>query len=268
MNYLFINVFYKKSEGKSSDEFMNSAYWILLITKNILKWYYASILMLGLSKNYGLFIILFISPILKLLSISLGNIYKFSKLFKNRIVILFMSLFLLVENFIELPVHFLFPQNHVYLHTNYFKIYDIQKYRQIEIITELFENTMIIIFLYLSLTKFVDDITVIHILSLIFSIVMLIYFILAQFYYMLFHYDEVPKEVDEYGRSIKTREERMHEIKVYTDKKNQMDKKNSIEYFNRLNKEKKELEMKELFTNTCLMSEREVENQNHSVADE
>ena len=112
MNYLFINVFYKKSEGKSSDEFMNSAYWILLITKNILKWYYASILMLGLSKNYGLFIILFISPILKLLSISLGNIYKFSKLFKNRVVILFMSLFLLVENFIELPVHFLFQVNY------------------------------------------------------------------------------------------------------------------------------------------------------------
>jgi hypothetical protein len=263
MNYLFINVFYKKSEGKCADDFMNSAYWLLLITKNILKWYYAVILMLGTTKNYGLFVILFISPMLKLLSISLGNIYKFSKLFKNKIVILIMSLFLLIESFVELPVHFLFPQNHIYLHSNYFKIYDIQKYRQVEILTELFENSMIIIFLYYSFTKLDDELSVIHILTLVFSIVMLFYFILAQFYFMLLHNDEIAKEVDEYGRSIKTREERMHKIKVYTDKKNQMDKKNTIEYFENLNKEKK-VEMKELLTNSCLISERDAEH--HSLA--
>jgi hypothetical protein len=118
-----------------------------------------------------------------------------------------MGIILLIESFLELPMHFLFSKNQVYLHTNYFKIYDIQKYRQVEVLTNLFENSMVMIFLYFNFTKGEETITVVHILTLVFTLVMLIYFILAEFYFTFFIIEEQSGEVDDYGRTFKVKEE-------------------------------------------------------------
>lgn len=178
MSYLFKNVFYHK-DTESPDEFINGAYWLLLVTKNICKWLFAGYLLSN--GSYSLFILLFICPIAKFVLISLGNLYKFKKNFRGSLIIA-MGLILLVESFFELPIHIAFPFNRIYLHTNYYKIYDLMKYRHVEILTEISESVLVLIFVIITM---IDDIFgLISILSLSFTTPLLVYFLWAGLYFL------------------------------------------------------------------------------------
>lgn len=203
MKYLFENVFYKKSENKKADELVNISYWVLLTIKNIMKW----ILLSALFKEGNTIIfILLVFPLLKVFRIGIGNIYKFKQYFRVRSFIVIMGLINLLESYFELPSHFLFPVNRIYLHTIYFKIYDMKKYIKVELLLEVVENIIIIGLIVIDILNGFISLT--HILSFVFSFIILIYYIGATFYFLfLYNYDEKNNSevVDEYGRISKSK---------------------------------------------------------------
>jgi hypothetical protein len=203
MNYIFDNIFFNK-ETYNYDEFTNASYWIILMTKNILKWIFA--VQLFEDKNYSLFFLLFIIPVFKFLAIGLGNIFKFKKSFRINLVITIMVVISIFECFIELPSHYFFPTNHIYLHTNYYKIYDLGKYRQLEVFTELLENVIIFIYLFFAFSNTAEDskvgVGIVTILTLSFCLAIFVYYLLAEFYFT-FLYKETKEVYDEFGRKMK-----------------------------------------------------------------
>lgn len=209
MKYLFENVFYKKSEGDFPDEFMNISYWLILSTTNVLKWLFASYLFVD-TNDYVLLILLFISPMIKFMAIGVGNIRKFRKVTRNWILIGLMILIVWFESFYELPCHVFFPKNYIYLHTNYYKIYDLAKYRLVEIITQLLDNALVLVFLYFSFKA--GNLGIVSILALSFCLVTIVYFILAEFFYLFLAKHKPKNEVDDYGRTT-----RRHKIKAKLD---------------------------------------------------
>lgn len=186
MKYLFENVFYHKQS--KIDEFMNATYWIFLMSKNILKWLYIIYMILERENypyKYLLIAILLLTPILKFSLIGIGNIYKFRKNFRRHAFTFIIFLIVFLESSIELPIHFILPKNYVYLNSNYYKIYDTMKYRHIEILSEMIENLIVLIFIFIDFLNGI--IGVFNILCFSISGSVWIYFILAEIYYSLIY---------------------------------------------------------------------------------
>lgn len=120
---------------------LNICYWVLKIGKDIFKWIYSVSL---LKENKALFILLFISPVLKYILIGLGSLDRFKKNFyRIKVLILFIIILLIIEAFFELPNHFLFQVNKIYLHTNYYRIYDIRERALRNILIEIVESFVV-----------------------------------------------------------------------------------------------------------------------------
>jgi hypothetical protein len=198
MNYLFENIYFKNSQGRLYDELINGSYWVILLTKNILKILFAAEYQLT-----SLLLIMIVSPLLRFFAIGLGNIYKFKKYNKVKILIFIMSTIVLIESFFELPLHYVLTKNVIYLHTNNFKIYDSEKYRNLQIGTEFLENIIILLFFAMSIFVEKKDITIIAILTFVFAFIWFIYNIIAIVYFSLFKTPEEAFEIDEYGRETK-----------------------------------------------------------------
>jgi len=170
--------------------------------KNVLKWLYVSYLISN-KNEYLLLVVLLIFPLVKFIVIGIGNIIKFRRISKNIAIIFIFSTIILIESCFEIPSHCIFPENHIYLHTNYFKIYDLCKFKQIEIASEIFENFIILISLFFCFTS--GNIGIIPILTLTFSFMAIAYYLTAEVYFMFYIEQAVEVNVlrDEYGRKIK-----------------------------------------------------------------
>jgi hypothetical protein len=112
-----------------------------------------------------------------------------------------MSLIVIIESFFEIPCHILFPKNIIYLHTNYFKIYDIVKYRQVQLLYQIVENIFILISLFETFKS--GNAGIISILMLSFSIVMFVYYLSAEIFYIFITEAEESGPTDDYGRRLK-----------------------------------------------------------------
>lgn len=120
MNFIYKNVFIGKDE-KFNYSF-NILYWFFKIFKEIFKWIYSVSLF---SENKTLFALCFIAPIFKFIFISIQNIIAFKTNFRGNTPFIIISVFILIiESFFELPIHLMCPVNKIYLHTNYYRIYD------------------------------------------------------------------------------------------------------------------------------------------------
>lgn len=105
----------------------------------------------------------------------------------------------MLECFFELPIHLILPVNIVYLHTNYYKIYDSAQHRQTQIFFELYENAILLGFLFTS-TFFGNENLSAAVIALniaTFTIVLAIqtYFAAAQFYFLFVHDDYLRQKV-------------------------------------------------------------------------
>jgi hypothetical protein len=199
---MFENVFFRREKKQGifvPDEIVNISYWLVLIVKNVFKWMYAVSLLSD--KNFALVVILLICPMLKFILIGLGNIYKFRQNFRRPVFVVFIVIIILLESFFEMPIHILFPKNHLYLNTNYYKIYDLMKYRQVEIFTEILENFIIFLFI-LFFSFFKGKVTTTTIVCFSFCIAMLVYFVIAEFYFSCM-YEEVKEDMIRKGTTNK-----------------------------------------------------------------
>lgn len=91
----------------------------------------------------------------------------------------------------------IFPINIIYVNTIYYRIYDSFEFRNIEIFVELYENTLLLGFLIYSL--FFNSFTVIALVTIIFVLVIQLYFIVALFYYMFIYDEYIRKKVKKVG---------------------------------------------------------------------
>ncbi len=86
MHALFTNVFFNKDN--EFDDCINICFWIILITKNVLKWLFAFCVV----ENHQaiLFLILLLTPLLKLIIIGVKSIIHFRAKFRACVFLTFM----------------------------------------------------------------------------------------------------------------------------------------------------------------------------------
>jgi hypothetical protein len=178
MNALFDNVFYKKKNHKVVDEFINICYWMILLTKNILKWLLAAYTL----TSYSLIYILPILPILKFFSIGIMNIIAFRKHFRGYCLLTILTILIICESLYEIPMNYFCPENRVYMHTNYYHIYDTGRRKYFQIGCELAENLVVLIFIFISIAN--GDFKLFGILALSFSLAMFVYYLAALVYFL------------------------------------------------------------------------------------
>ena len=109
-----------------------------------------------------------------------------------------------------MPLHLMFPINIVYQHTNYYKIYDLAKYRDVEIYIEIYENSILLGFLFYSIIF--EYFSIKNIVTITFVLSSELYFILALFYYLFIHDDYIRQKIkmignNEYLESISSEDE-------------------------------------------------------------
>ena len=178
---LFKSVFKRKEAIISYP--LNILYWLIKPFKDIFKWIYAISLF---KKNKALFFLLFLSPFFKFIFISLGSLYRFKKNFYSLLyLMLFILILLLIECFCELPIHIIFPLNKIYIHTNYYRIYDLRERASFNINIEIIENFILLLYsiIYFTAGKFHYSAVII----LIFSFLNICFFIYAKLFYCLFN---------------------------------------------------------------------------------
>jgi len=179
MHALFSNIFFNKD--KQFDDCVNICYWIVLITKNVLKWLF--VFYVVESYKALLIAILLFSPVVKFVLIGLKNLKHFREKFRRSVFIVFMLIEVLIECFFELPVHFFFPRNIIYYHSIYFKIYDKTSYRGFECLSEMIENAIVIYYLIQFFMNNTKGLSIISILLIVFSCICLLFFCFAKFYF-------------------------------------------------------------------------------------
>jgi len=169
------------------------------MSKNVLKWYFTW----TINDYYKpiLIILLFFVPIVKFIFIGRENLVRFSEKFKNNFMFSIMLLIIAFECFFEMPCHFFFPRNIIYLHTNYHRIYDLPTFRKLECRIEIIENLILEIFVVQKV--FSTDFSVTPLLLFILCNIFLVYFLVANLYFFFFNIEEQENgsEKDFYGVS-------------------------------------------------------------------
>jgi hypothetical protein len=179
MNTLFDNVFYKKKDHHVLDEIINVSYWVILLTKNVLKWVLAA----SLLSQYDLIYILPILPVLKFFTIGVMNLMTFRKRFRGCALAVVLTIIILIESIFELPMNYMCPIDRVYMHTNYYHIYDTGRRKYFQIICELCENLTILVFIFIAIGDGVFGL--IGILALSFTLTIFVYYVMALFYFLV-----------------------------------------------------------------------------------
>jgi hypothetical protein len=199
MKTLFDNVFYKKKDHEILDEFTNACYWIILLTKNVIKWVLA-----GYTLNeYSLIYILPILPVLKFFTLGLMNILTFRKRFRGCGLVVVLTMLIIIESIYELPMNYLCPENRIYMHTNYYHIYDTGRRKYFQIICELCENFIVLVFISISIAN--EKLGIITILALSFCLAVFVYYLMALVYF-LFIFKGISGEKEQERRMYHNRE--------------------------------------------------------------
>jgi hypothetical protein len=141
IKFLYNNILITRE--KNYDSLINILYWILNILTKIFQFIFV-LRLFHLSKT--LFSLYIIKIIFKFFLISLPNIKNFIKYFKNVFILILIFIILCIENFCELPMHFFFSNNKIYLFTNYYSVYDIKTKFRYNFYTEFVFNIICEIF--------------------------------------------------------------------------------------------------------------------------
>jgi hypothetical protein len=141
IKFLYNNILITRE--KKFDSLINILYWILNILTKIFQFIFV-LRLFYLSKT--LFSLYIIKIVFKFFLISLPNIKNFIKYFKNVFILIIIFIILCIENFCELPMHFFFSNNKIYLFTNYYKVYDLKTKFKYNFYTEFIFNIICEIF--------------------------------------------------------------------------------------------------------------------------
>ena len=188
---------------------INITYWILKLSKDIFKWIYAISLF---NENKILFALLFLPPVLKYIFISIFALRRFKINFRgNNPLIILIIIILLIESFYELPIHFIFPVNKIYLHTNYYRIYDMKKDMMTNIVIECVECSVLFVYLiyYFAFGKFHYS-AVVLIIILCFN---LLFFFEAFIYYKYLIVSKEPQKEKNQRRDTTSSQKQFEELK-------------------------------------------------------
>ena len=198
-------------ETEHYDSAINAFFWIFLITKVAFQWIFA---VHEFKTNKLLFILLFIPPFTKFILISLGSLERFKKLFyKNYPLIIFIIILLIIECFYELPIHCLFPVNRIYMHTNYYRIFDLKERIDTYLGIEIIESFGLFIYIINSFIngKFHYS----SIILFIFLLIFLTFFIYAESYYRCVDIVNVQSKIDEKQRQKRENPKEYNKRKGY-----------------------------------------------------
>ena len=220
--FLYRNVFIG-IETKYYDSAVNAFFWIFLIIKVTFEWIFS---IHEYKKNKLLFVLLILTIFMKFILISLGSLERFKKRFyKNYPLITFIIILLLIECFIELPIYCLFPVNKIYLHTNYYRIYDVKERIDTYLAIEILEN---FIFFFYIIKSFINGkLHYSSIILLIFLIIFLIFFLYAEIYFRCVDIIIIQTAIDEKQRKKRENPEKYNESKGYiNEEKNSLNSKN------------------------------------------
>ena len=206
--FLYRNVFIG-IETKYYDSAVNAFFWIFLIIKVTFEWIFS---IHEYKKNKLLFVLLILTVFMKFILISLGSLERFKKRFyKNYPLITFIIILLLIECFIELPIYCLFPVNKIYLHTNYYRIYDVKERIDTYLAIEILEN---FIFFFYIIKSFING-------NLHYS------FLYAEIYFRCVDIIIIQTAIDEKQRKKRENPEKYNESKGYiNEEKNSLNSKN------------------------------------------
>ena len=198
-------------ETEHYDSAINAFFWIFLITKVAFQWIFA---VHEFKTNKLLFILLFIPPFTKFILISLGSLERFKKLFyKNYPLIIFIIILLIIECFYELPIHCLFPVNRIYMHTNYYRIFDLKERIDTYLGIEIIESFGL--FLYIINCFINGKVNYSSVILFIFLIIFLTFYIYAEAYYRCVDIVNVQSKIDEKQRQKRENPKEYNKRKGY-----------------------------------------------------
>ena len=205
-------------ETEHYDSATNAFFWIFLTIKIVFQWIFA---IKEYKTNKLLFILLFIPPFAKFILISLGALERFKKLFyKNYVLIIFITILLIIECFYELPIHCLFPVNRIYMHTNYYRIFDLKERIDTYLGIEIIESFGL--FLYIINCFINGKVNYSSVILFIFLIIFLTFYIYAEAYYRCVDILYIQSKIDE-----KQRQKRQNPIE-YNKKKGYITEESSL----------------------------------------
>ena len=198
-------------ETEDYDSATNAFFWIFLTIKIAFQWIFA---IHEFKTNKLLFILLFIPPFAKFILISLGSLERFKKLFyKNYPLIIFIIILLIIECFYELPIHCLFPVNRIYMHTNYYRIFDLKERIDTYLGIEIIESFALFIYIINSFIK--GKVHYSSVILFIFLFIFLSFFIYAESYYRCVDIYYIESKIDEKQRQKRENPKEYNKKKGY-----------------------------------------------------
>ena len=198
-------------ETEDYDSATNAFFWIFLTIKIAFQWIFA---IHEFKTNKLLFILLFIPPFAKFILISLGSLERFKKLFyKNYPLIIFIIILLIIECFYELPIHCLFPVNRIYIHTNYYRIFDLKERIDTYLGIEIIESFALFIYIINSFIK--GKVHYSSVILFIFLFIFLSFFIYAESYYRCVDIYYIESKIDEKQRQKRENPKEYNKKKGY-----------------------------------------------------
>ena len=198
-------------ETENYDSATNAFFWIFLTIKIVFQWIFA---IHEFKTNKLLFILLFIPPFAKFILISLGSLERFKKLFyKNYPLIIFIIILLIIECFYELPIHCLFPVNRIYMHTNYYRIFDLKERIDTYLGIEIIESFALFIYIINSFIK--GKVHYSSVILFIFLFIFLSFFIYAESYYRCVDIYYIESKIDEKQRQKRENPKEYNKKKGY-----------------------------------------------------
>ncbi len=198
-------------ETENYDSATNAFFWIFLTIKIVFQWIFA---IHEFKSNKLLFILLFIPPFAKFILISLGSLERFKKLFyKNYPLIIFIIILLIIECFYELPIHCLFPVNRIYMHTNYYRIFDLKERIDTYLGIEIIESFALFIYIINSFIK--GKVHYSSVILFIFLFIFLSFFIYAESYYRCVDIYYIESKIDEKQRQKRENPKEYNKKKGY-----------------------------------------------------
>ena len=198
-------------ETEHYDSATNAFFWIFLTIKIAFQWIFA---IKEYKTNKLLFILLFIPPFAKFILISLGALERFKKLFyKNYPLIIFITILLIIECFYELPIHCLFPVNRIYMHTNYYRIFDLKERIDTYLGIEIIESFGL--FLYIINCFINGKVNYSSVILFIFLFIFLSFYIYAESYYRCVDIYYIESKIDEKQRQKRENPKEYNKKKGY-----------------------------------------------------
>ena len=223
MKVIVKSIFYKTNLpiDLSFNEYLNFVYWILIMGFNVIKWIFPFIVFDNLNQDvkYVYLSVISFSALFKICAIGIPIMIKIKRYFNKCIIVLF-AFIIICECMFEVPIQKFFPDNHVYVHSTYFRIYDKQTKKYFQIFIKIFEYLLIdiiIIWIY-SQREISIEVIIFSFFILLISTLFLVFFLICAIYFLCIYNKEDEIKVVEPKKAKKEKLDILNVSEIEIDK--------------------------------------------------